>query len=126
MLSAALEAITGVALIVDPDFVVRVILGDGPSGAGIAAGREDGIVLLGLALACWPSATDVTSRATWAMFTYDLLVALYLGYLRVGGGFVSSVLWPASALHALLALLLVGAAYERFSGKGRSSKSRIV
>ena len=126
MLSAALVAATGVALIADPDFVVRAILGDGLSGAGIAAGRGAGIVLFALGLACWPSGTDATSRAIWALLTYDLLVVFYLGYLRVSGGFVSSVLWPACALHALLALLLTGTAYERFSGKDHSSKSRIA
>jgi hypothetical protein len=126
MLSAALVAATGVALIVDPDFVVRVILGAGLSGSGIAVGRGAGIVLLALGLACWPSGADATARATLALFTYNLLVALYFGYLRVGGGFVSSVLWPACALHALLAVLLAGTAYEGFSGKGRSSKSRMA
>jgi hypothetical protein len=38
-LSSAIEAATGVALIADPTFVVRVLLGAGLSGAGIAVGR---------------------------------------------------------------------------------------
>jgi hypothetical protein len=118
MLSAALAAATGVALIVDPDFVVRVILGVGLSGSGLAVGRGAGVVLVALGLACWPSGADATAHTIWALFTYDLLLALYFGYLSVSGGFVSSMLWPACALHALLALLLAVAAYERYSGKG--------
>src|SRR5271157_4924771 len=114
-LSAAIEAATGVALIADPDLVARLLLGVGLSDSGIAVGRLTGIGLLSLGLACWPSGDDATSHATWALFTYNLLAALYLGYLRVGGGFVSYLLWPACALHALLTLLLARPAYERFS-----------
>jgi hypothetical protein len=113
VLDAALEVATGVALIVDPGFVVDVLLGAGLSGGGIAVGRVAGFGLLSLGLACWPSGGDATAEATWALFTYNLLAALYLGYLRVGGGFVSYLLWPAFALHALLALLLARPAYER-------------
>lgn len=106
MLSAAIELATGIALIVAPGFVVHVLLGADASGAGIAVARVAGLGLLSLGLACWPGSNDVTPRATRALFTYNLLVALYLGYLRVGGGFVSYLLWPACALHALLTLLL--------------------
>src|SRR5882672_319338 len=105
MLDAALEVATGVALIADPDLVVRVLLGAGLSGGGIAVGRLAGLGLLSLGLACWPSGNEATPQATWSLFTYNLLAALYLGYLRVGGGFVSYLLWPAFALHALLTIL---------------------
>jgi len=115
LLSAALEVATGVALIAAPDLVARVLLGAGLSGGGIAVGRVGGFALLSLGLACWPGGDDATAHATWALFTYNLLAALYLGYLRVGGGFVSYLLWPACALHALLTLLLARPAYERLS-----------
>src|SRR5208283_3555692 len=112
-LSAAIEAATGVALIAGPDFVARLLLGVGLSDSGIAVARLAGLGLLSLGLACRPSADDATPQATLALFTYNLLAALYLGYLRVGAGFVSYLLWPACALHALLALLLARPAYER-------------
>ena len=111
-LSSAIEAATGVALIADPTFVVRVLLGAGLSGAGIAVGRVGGLGLLSLGLACWPGGDDATAQATRALFTYNLLAAVYLGYLRVGGGFDSYLLWPACALHALLAVLLARPVYE--------------
>ena len=113
VLDAALEVATGVALIADPTFVVRVLLGAGLSAGGIAVGRVAGLGLLSLGLACWPSGDGASAQATWALFTYNLLVALYLGYLRLGGGFLGYLLWPAFALHALLALLLARPAYER-------------
>ena len=111
-LSSAIEAATGVALIADPTFVVRVLLGAGLSGAGIAVGRVGGLGLLSLGLACWPGGDDATAQATRALFTYNLLAAVYLGYLRVGGGFDGYLLWPACALHALLAVLLARPVYE--------------
>lgn len=117
MLSAAIETATGIALIADPGLVARVLLGTGLSSSGIAVGRVAGFGLLSLGLACWPSGDDATASATRALFIYNLLAALYLGYLRVGGGFVSYLLWPACVVHALLALLLARPAYARVSAK---------
>ena len=109
----AIEAATGVALIATPDLVVRVLLGAGLSGAGIAVARVGGFGLLSLGLACWPGADDAAQHPIRALFIYNLLAALYLGYLRVGGGFVSYLLWPACALHAVLAILFARPAYQR-------------
>ena len=104
--SAAIEAATGVALIAAPDFVARLLLGTELSGGGVAVARVGGFALLSLGLACWPTADDATPSAVRALFVYNLLAALYLGYLRVSGEFVAFLLWPACALHALLAILL--------------------
>jgi len=121
MLDAALEVATGVALIADPSFVVRVLLGTGLSGGGIAVGRVAGLGLLSLGLACRPGGDDATPQATRALFTYNLLATLYLGYLRIGGGFVSYLLWWVVALHALLTLLLARPAFE----KARQERFRV-
>src|SRR5271165_6513296 len=104
-LSAAIEVATGLALIADPDFVARLLLGVGLAGGGIAVGRLAGLGLLSLGLAGWPGGDDATPQATRALFIYNLLAALYLGYLRVGGGFSGYLLWPACAVHLSLALL---------------------
>ncbi len=112
-LSAAIEAATGVACIAVPSFVARVLLGADLSAGGIAVARVAGFGLLSLGLACWPNGDGATHPAIRALFTYNLLAALYFGYLRVGGGFVSYLLWPACALHGLLALLLARPAYEK-------------
>ncbi len=105
-------------MIADPDFVARLLLGVGLSNTGIAVGRLAGLGLLSLGLACRPGGDDASTQALVALFIYNLLAALYLGYLRVGAGFVSYLLWPACVLHALLALLLARPAYER----GRQAK----
>jgi hypothetical protein len=65
--------------------------------------------LLALGLACWPGPPRAESAAPAlrAILIYNALIAPYLAYLgavvHVGG----LLLWPAAALHAVLALLLV-------------------
>ena len=110
--SAAIEGATGIALITDPSFVVRALVGVGLSRGGIAVGRLAGIGLLSLGLACWAIGHEATPQATRALFTYNSLAALYLGYLRVGEGFLGYLLWPACGLHALLAVLLARPAHD--------------
>jgi hypothetical protein len=110
-IAGAVEVTTGLALIADPVFVVRWLIGASLSSGGMAVGRIGGFGLLSLGLACWPSVAVVTARATAALFTYNLLSSLYIAYLSVVGGFVGYLLWPACALHAFLALLLVRPTY---------------
>src|SRR5271169_117891 len=109
--SAAIEAATGVALIAVPELVALVLLGAELSSSGIAVARVAGFGLLALGLACWPGNEDATPRAVRALFVYNLLAGLYLGYLRVGGGFISYLLWPACVLHIVLGVLLLWPAY---------------
>jgi hypothetical protein len=105
MVSAAIEAATGLALIAAPDLVARVLLGAALCDSGVAVARVAGFGLLALGIACWPGAHDSTSHATRALLVYNLLAGLYLGYLRVGGGFAGFLLWPACALHVVLGVL---------------------
>jgi hypothetical protein len=116
-LSAAIETATGLALIAAPGLVTRLILGSGLSDSGIAVARLTGIALLCLGLACWPSGDVAVVPTVRALFTYNLLAALYLGYLRVGGGFVSHLLLLACFVHALLASLLARPASAGAKGK---------
>jgi hypothetical protein len=98
-------------LIVSPTLVVHVLVGVGLSDGGIAVGRVGGFALLSLAIACWPR-NDVAAQALQALFVYNLLTALYLGYLKVGGAFVSYFLLPACLLHLVLTILLARPAYQ--------------
>src|SRR5271167_4246317 len=111
VMAAAVEVTAGSALIVNPNFVVHLLIGASLSSGGIAVGRVGGFGLLSLGLACWPSGEVVTAQTTSALFTYNLLSALYIAYLSVVGGFVGYLLWPACALHGFLALLLVHPTY---------------
>jgi hypothetical protein len=107
-LAAVLEAATGLALMIHPPLVTRLLLGDEVSGAGEALGRVAGFALVGLGLACWPGleSAGVNTPALRALLAYNLLATLYLAYLGIGGRLVGSLLWPAVVIHAVLTLLL--------------------
>ena len=102
MLAAGLEVATGIALIVSPTLVVRVLFGVDLTAGGIAVSRVGGFALLSLAIACRPR----NDAAVQALFVFNLLTTLYLLYLKVGEAFVSHFLLPACILHAVLAFLL--------------------
>jgi hypothetical protein len=109
--AAAIEAATGVALMIYPPLVTRLLLGEGVSGAGVALGRVAGFALLSLGLACWPEVKSASANtpALRALLTYNLLATIYLAYLGIGGQWIGSLLWPAVAIHAVLTFLLARA-----------------
>jgi hypothetical protein len=107
-LAAALEAVTGLALLIDPVVVARLLLGGDLTGMGPPLGRVAGIALLSLGLACWQWPGTASPGVFRALLTYNLLVTLYLLWLGIGGEWVGVLLWPAMALHAVLTLLLAG------------------
>jgi hypothetical protein len=109
-LTAVLEAGTGIALLVIPGLVMRLLLGLNGLGAEIALARFLGIALLALGVACWsnhPAAPD--APAFRAMLTYNLLVAILLSYLGVVERYFGLLLWPAVLLHFGLTALLIRA-----------------
>ena len=105
--SAMTEMLTGVALMLSPNLVATLLLGVGLSGSGNAVARLTGIALVCLGIAGCPSRNNATRQAIQALFVYNLLAGLYLCYLRVGGGFAGYLLVPASAIHLVIALLLL-------------------
>jgi hypothetical protein len=107
-LAALLEAATGVALMIDPSLVVRLLLGEGVSGPALALGRVGGFGLFSLGLACWQQTNPPGSPAIAALFAYNMLVTIYFLYLGIGGEWVGILLWPAVLLHGMVTLLLVG------------------
>lgn len=109
--AAVVEMAAGVGLMVVPDLAAHLLIGASLSSGGMAVGRVGGFGLLSLGIAGWPGADVVTARVTLGLFTYNLLAALYFGYLGAFGGFFGYLLWPAFALHALLAVLLARPAY---------------
>ena len=90
--AAAIEAATGLALMIAPAVVARLLLGTDLSGAGPAVGRVAGCALVALGIACWPGRDQagMLISAARAMLTYNALVACYLGFLGIGGKLVSA------------------------------------
>ena len=98
--AALAEAATGLALLIVPSLVGRLLLGAELTGVAIPVARVLGIALIALGIACWPG------PALLGMLTYGSLVTLYFLYLGIQGDWVGPLLWPALALHAVLTLLL--------------------
>jgi hypothetical protein len=99
--AAVAEVATGMALLIVPSLVGRLLFGEELTGIVIPVARVLGIALLALGVGCWPDST-----AFFGMLTYSALVTLYLLYLATGGERVGPLLWPVIALHAILTALL--------------------
>ena len=104
VVAAVAETVTGLALLVLPSMVVRLLFGAETAGMGSIVSRVAGISLIALGVACWPS--GVARQALYAMLIYNLLVALFLVFLGLGGKWIGILLWPAAAAHAVLTILL--------------------
>ena len=102
-LAAVGEAATGVALLMVPSLVGRLLLGEQLTGVAIPVARVAGIALIVLGIACWPGPPLV------GMLAYSAAITLYLAYLGSAGGFTGLLLWPAVVLHVLLTALLARA-----------------
>lgn len=106
-MAAVLEMAMGLALMIDPALVARLLLGEGASGAGVVVGRIAGLGFLSLGLACWPVGdTSIRSSSFRAMFLYNVLVAGYLGILGARGRWVGWLLWPAVMIHTGMSIVL--------------------
>ena len=97
------EAGTGLALLIAPSLVGRLLLGEELIGIAIPVARVAGIALIALGLACWPGPPRV------GMLIYSAAVTLYLAYLGFAGGMNGMLLWPAVVVHAMLTALLARA-----------------
>ena len=113
-LAAIAEATTGLALLVVPSLVGRLLFDAEIVGVGVIMSRLAGIALIGLGVACWPGSD--TRQASHGMVTYSVLAMLYLIYIGVGGEWVGLLLWPAVVLHAVLTLLLARALVQATRG----------
>lgn len=101
--AAVAEAATGLALLIVPSLVGRLLLGEDLSGVAIPVARVAGLGLTALGIACWPGPPLA------GMLAYGAAVTLYLAYLGFAGGATGILLWPAVALHAVLSILLARA-----------------
>jgi hypothetical protein len=99
--AAVAEVATGMALLIVPSLVGRLLFGAEFTGVAIPAARVTGIALLALGVGCWPRST-----AFCGMLTYSALPTLYLLYLAIRGEWVGPLLWPVVALHGILTVLL--------------------
>jgi len=104
LLAAVSEGATGLALLVMPSLVGRLLLGAELTGVAVPVAGVLGIALIALSVACWPGRTPLCG-----MLTYSAAVTLYLAYVGLVGGFAGILLWPAVVLHVVLTALLTRA-----------------
>jgi hypothetical protein len=100
VLAAVGEAVTGLAFLIVPSLVGRLLFSAELTGVAIPLARVIGIALIALGVACWPGPPLV------GMLTYGALVTLYLAYVGFAGGLTGILLWPAVVLHVILTALL--------------------
>ncbi len=124
LVSAALEAGIGIALLVSPSLPLALLLGvtlDGPGGAVVA--RVAGAGLLSLGLACALGSRDAHSGAArglvTAMLVYNLVATAVLLHAAIGLQLSALGLWPAVGLHALMGLWCV-ACLRHHAGSSRT------
>jgi hypothetical protein len=103
VLAAVSEAATGVALLIVPSLVGRLLLGAELTGVAMPVARVTGIALIALGVACWPGTPLV------GMLTYSAAVTMYLAYVGLTADLTGILLWPAVVLHAILTALLTRA-----------------
>ena len=116
--SAGIEAITGLVLIIDPSIVAWMLLGTQLSASGEAVARIAGFALVSLGLACWPQRGPATrASSVRGLLTYNALAAIFFIYVGVRGEFAGLLLWPAAALHAVLAVLFARVFFSEYTSK---------
>jgi hypothetical protein len=108
--AAVAEAATGLALVAAPALVVELLLGEQIAGTAVIVARVAGIAVMALAVACRPGPPLL------GMLIYSGSITLYFAYLGLAGGLTALLLWPATALHAVLTLLLGRAWWAGHSG----------
>jgi len=118
IVTALVETPIGVMLLVSPPLVARLLLGaslDPP--AAFIVGRIAGAALLSLSAACWLARDDGPSRArrglVAAMLLYNCTAAAVLAHAAAGVRLVGVLIWPAVALHAVLAVWCVASLRSR-------------
>ena len=109
VVTACLETITGVALMVSPAAPVSLLLGTAlDTPVGLVVARVAGAALLALGIACWLARDDGRSVAgrgvVAAMTLYNLAAVTVLLYAGLGLKLSAIGLWSAVVLHITLAV----------------------
>jgi len=104
--ASGLEVLTGLGLVVEPSLLARLLFGSDLNGAGEATGRIAGLVMICLAAGCWPRDAEISkSQGLIPLAALSWLATAFLVVSALGAN-VGLLLWPAAALHLILAVLL--------------------
>jgi len=109
IVTALVEAPIGVMLLVSPAPVVALLLGVSlEAPAALVVARIAGAALISLGGACWLARNDGPNRAVGgivsAMLLYNCAAGAVLAHAAAGVRLVGVLMWPAVALHVVLAV----------------------
>jgi hypothetical protein len=116
-LTAVGEAVTGLALLVYPPIVVRLLFDAEIAGVGVVMSRVGGAALLAIGVACWLARNDPGRPTQLGLLTgvliYDVAAAALLAYAGLFLAMAGIALWPAIVLHTALAFWCVVSIWDR-------------
>ena len=116
IVTALIEAGTGIALLVAPSLTVELLLGAGLSSPqSLVLGRVTGAALISIGIACWLArkAGAVATGLVTGMLIYNVAVPVLLLYAAIVFGMHGILLWPVSILHLMLAIWCVACLRSR-------------
>jgi len=107
IVTAAGEGATGLALLVAPGAVLKVLLGAlQPPAESLVTARIAGAALVALALSCWLARNDHSAPSQGGLLLgvlfYDAAATVLLTLSGTGSNMAGIGLWPAVALHSVL------------------------
>jgi hypothetical protein len=107
--TALVEAATGLCLIFLPTIVFAVLLGlDHPTVDAIFVGRLAGVALFAIGIASWIARVDTRNPAQFGLLAgiliYDAAASMLLAFAGSILKMIGILLWPAVAIHAILAV----------------------
>jgi hypothetical protein len=121
LITAFVEAGTGLCLLVVPGVIFAILLGiDHASSDATLVGRIAGAALLAIGIASWTARTDTSTPAQLGLLTglviYNAATSMLLAFAGAALNMIGILLWPAVALHAILAAWsLIGLRPEKIS-----------
>ena len=105
--AAWLEIVVGTICVVSPGLPCSLLFGERPEGIAILLARFAGLGLLGLGIACLPSATTVSRRSIVGLLVFNVGVTALFCWIGVATSFHGILLWPVVILHGVLATALL-------------------
>jgi hypothetical protein len=108
--SAAIEILTGVTMLIVPALVIELLLGEGLGPTGVAVTRILGVGLLSLGIAGWNSQEQGTVLGPQTgLLVYNIGATALFVFLGTIGAMGGLFLWPAAGLHLVISVLMLGA-----------------
>jgi hypothetical protein len=106
ILTAVIEAATGLALLIVPAAVVKLLLGSEISGVSIPLARVTGAALLALGFGCWMARSETPGKTTRgivaSMLLYNIAVVAVLVPAGLDQRSTPIGLWLAVILHGVM------------------------